>query len=300
VPELPDVSLYVERLIALFQGEPLQGLRVKSPFVVRSYDPPINDAVGRRFQTSFRVGKRIVLVFDPELYLVIHLMIAGRFHLKKPGAALGKIGLLSFDFPQHALLLTEASSKKRASLHVFRSRAEVDDLHRGGVDPLKATRAQFARALRLENRTLKRALTDPRLIDGVGNAYSDEILFRAQLSPLKRTFDLDDEEAQRLHVAARSVLKEWVERLRAQVGQGFPEQVTAFHAEMCVHGKYGVPCQVCGAKVQRIVYAENECNYCPTCQTGGRLLADRALSRLLRDDWPKTLEELEERKAGAR
>ncbi len=292
--------MYVERLSALFQGERLEAVRVKSPFVVRTYDPPLSDAVGRRLSSTFRVGKRIALVFEPELYLVVHLMIAGRFHLKKPGAAPGKIGLLAFDFAEHTLLFTEASSKKRASLHVFRTRAEVDELHRGGVDPLAVEAVEFVAALRRENRTLKRALTDPRLVDGVGNAYSDEILFKAGLSPLKRTFDLTDAELERAYHASRAVLSEWVERLRAEVGAGFPEKVTAFHEQMSVHGKYKQPCRVCGTPVQHIVYAQNECNYCPTCQTGGRLLADRALSQLLRGDWPKTLEELEERKSGGR
>jgi formamidopyrimidine-DNA glycosylase len=298
VPELPDVTVYVERLGALLAGKPLTGVRVKSPFVVRSYDPPLADAVGRRLGSLFRVGKRIVFVFEPELCLVVHLMIAGRFQLKEAGAKLAKITLLSLDFPDASLLLTEASSQKRASLHVVRTQAEAWAMDRGGVEPLTASIAEISRALLAENRTLKRALTDPRIVSGIGNAYSDEILFRAQLSPMKRSGDLDEAELVRLIEAMRSVLLEWTERLREEVGQGFPEKVTAFRQEMCVHGKFKQPCRVCGSPVQRIVYAANECNYCATCQTGGRLLADRALSRLLHDDWPKTLEELEERKSG--
>jgi len=301
VPELPDLTVYVERLGALLVSKPISGVRVKSPFVVRSYDPPLSDVIGRSMSSLFLVGKRIVFVLEPELYLVIHLMISGRFQMKEAGAKLSKIGLLAFDFADASLLLTEASSKKRASLHVVRTRAEVLAMDRGGVDPLASSPAELSRALKAENRTLKRALTDPRIVSGIGNAYSDEILFRAQLSPMKRTQDLDKDETKRLTAAMKSVLVEWTRRLRAEVGQGFPEKVTAFHDQMSVHGRYKKPCTVCGSPVQRIVYAQNECNYCATCQTEGRLLADRALSRLLHDDWPKTLEELEERKnAGAR
>lgn len=301
MPELPDLTVYVERLGALFIGKPVRGVRVKSPFVVRTYDPPISDVVGRELISLFLVGKRLVFVLHPELYLVFHLMISGRFHLKEPGAALGRIGLLSLDFADTSLLFTEASSKKRASLHVVRTRAEALAMDRGGVSPLTSSKAELAQALQAENRTLKRALTDPRILSGIGNAYSDEILFRAKLSPMKRTHDLAEDELARLVAAMKSVLEEWTQRLRAEAGDGFPEKVTAFHDQMSVHGKFKQPCKVCGSPVQRIVYAQNECNYCATCQTGGKLLADRALSRLLRDDWPKTLEELEERKgAGAR
>jgi formamidopyrimidine-DNA glycosylase len=301
VPELPDVTIYVERLAAVFKGKPIRAVRVKSPFVLRTYEPPLSDIVGRSIKSTFRIGKRIGVKLDPELYLVFHLMVAGRFHLKPPGTALNKLSLLAIDFDEKSLFFTEAGTKKRASLHVFRTRKEALELGRGGVEPLAVSDAKLAAALRSENRTLKRALTDPRLVSGIGNAYSDEILFFAKLSPLKRTHDLDDEEMQRLVSAIRRVLEDWIERLRREIGEGFPEKVTAFREEMAVHGKYKVPCVVCKTPVQRIVYAENECNYCATCQTGGRLLADRALSRLLHEDWPRTLEELEERRgSGAR
>ncbi|MFT3723993.1 MAG: DNA-formamidopyrimidine glycosylase family protein [Hyphomonadaceae bacterium] len=298
VPELPDVTVYVERIQALFAGQRLQAVRVKSPFVVRSYEPPISAVAGRTLSTTFSVGKRIALQFEPELYVVVHLMIAGRFHLKQRSAALTKLGLLSFDFEGQSMWLTEASSKKRASVHVVATRAEVMAMSRGGVEPLTCGFEAFHAALAAENHTLKRTLTDPRLISGIGNAYSDEILFRAQISPMKRTRDLSEDEARRVFDATQSTLSEWVERLRDDVGEGFPEKVTAFRPEMAVHGKYKQACPVCQTPVQRIAYAENECNYCPRCQTAGRLLADRALSRLLREDWPKTLEELEERKSG--
>jgi formamidopyrimidine-DNA glycosylase len=297
MPELPDVVVYVERLVARFSGKPVESLRVKSPFVIRTFEPPASAVVGRKLQSAFRIGKRIALVFDPELYFVVHLMIAGRFHLAPRATSLGKIALLGLDFPDETLLLTEAGTKKRASVHVVATRAEALALGRGGIEPLEASLAEFARALSSENHTLKRALTDPRLFSGIGNAYSDEILFWAQLSPMKRTTDLDSASVERLYDTTRRVLTTWVERLRDDVGDGFPEKVTAFRPEMAVHGRYKQPCPVCGSPVQRIAYASNEANYCATCQTSGRLLADRALSRLLRGDWPKTLEELEEAKA---
>ena len=297
MPELPDVVVYVERLVARFGGQPVENLRVKSPFVIRTFEPPAPAVVGRKLESAFRVGKRIALVFDPELYFVVHLMIAGRFHLAPRGAALGKIALLGLDFPEETLLLTEAGTKKRASVHAVATRAEALALGRGGIEPLEATLDEFARALQTENHTVKRALTDPRLFSGIGNAYSDEILFWSQLSPMKRTLDLDAASIERLYDTTRRVLTTWVERLRADAGDAFPEKVTAFRPEMAVHGRYKQPCPVCASPVQRIAYASNEANYCATCQTGGRLLADRALSRLLRGDWPKTLEELEEAKA---
>ncbi|MDQ2645587.1 MAG: formamidopyrimidine-DNA glycosylase [Myxococcota bacterium] len=297
MPELPDVVVYVERLVARFGGQPVENLRVKSPFVIRTFDPPASAVVGRKLASAFRVGKRIALVFEPELYFVVHLMIAGRFHLAPRGKALGKIALLGFDFPEETLLLTEAGTKKRASVHVVATREEALALGRGGIEPLEATLDEFAGALESENHTLKRALTDPRLFSGIGNAYSDEILFWSQLSPMKRTIDLDPETIERLYDTTRRVLTTWVERLRVDAGDGFPEKVTAFRPEMAVHGRYKQPCPVCASPVQRIAYASNEANYCATCQTGGRLLADRALSRLLHGDWPKTLEELEESKA---
>ena len=246
-----------------------------------------------------RIGKRLVLSLEGDLHLVIHLMIAGRLRWKKAGAPVPKkVGLAGFDFAHGTLLFTEASPKKRASLYLVRGGAALADFARGGVDLLTATTAEVIAALRAENHTIKRALTDPTVIDGVGNAYSDEILHRARMSPFRQTRVLGDDDLARLHRAAIEVLTEWIDRLRAEVGDGFPDQVTAFRPEMAVHGKYGQPCPVCGAKVQRIRYADNEANYCATCQTAGRLLADRGLSRLLKDNWPKTLEELEERKRG--
>lgn len=296
MPELPDVLVYVERLAALTRGQKLERVRVASPFVVRTFDPPLRELEGLAVRGVERIGKRIVLGFERELFLVIHLMISGRLRWRERGATLQKkVGLLALDFPDGTLLFTEASTKKRASVHVVRGRAALEPFDRGGVEPLDASREEFAAALRRENRTLKRALTDPRLVSGVGNAYSDEILFHARLSPVRLTSQLDDAELARLYSATRATLEDWIERTRAEVGDGFPEKVSAFRAGMAVHGRYGEPCPVCATKVQRIRFAENEVNYCPRCQTGGKLLADRGLSRLLKGAWPKSIDELEER-----
>jgi formamidopyrimidine-DNA glycosylase len=301
MPELPDVTVYVESLAARITGRPLERVRLASPFLLRTVDPPLAGLHGRRVTGVSRLGKRIVIALEGEYYLVLHLMVAGRLRWKEPGAKIpGKLGLAAFDFPGGTLLLTEAGTKKRASLHAVRGAATLAEHDPGGLEPLSAGAQEFRAALRRENRTLKRALTDPRLFSGIGNAYSDEILHRARLSPLQLTSKLGDEEAERLRYATRAVLSEWTERLRRQAGTGFPEHVTAFHPEMAVHGKYGHPCPVCGAPVQRIVYADNEANYCAPCQTGGKLLADRALSRLMHEDWPRTLEELETLKTGGR
>ncbi len=297
MPELPDITVYVERLAAFTTGRVLDKLRLASPFVLRSVDPPVRELEGRKVTGTGRIGKRIVLSFEGDLHCVIHLMIAGRLRWQKRGAAIPKKrGLAAFDFPHGTLLFTEASPKKRASITLVRGRAALAEIDRGGIDLMTRPTAEVAAALRAENHTIKRALTDPTVIDGVGNAYSDEILHRARMSPFRQTRQMDDDEIARLHAAAREVLTEWIERTRAEVGDGFPDEVTAFRPEMAVHGKFDQPCPVCGTPVQRIRYADNEANYCPTCQTGGKLLADRSLSRLLKDNWPRTLEELEERK----
>lgn len=294
MPELPDVDLYVERIDALFGRQALTSLRLASPFVLRSVGVPPTALAGCKLLSVERLGKRIVLGFEGDRFAVVHLMIAGRFHLKKPGAPIPKrLGLLAFDFPSHALMLTEVSTQKRASLHLVEGRESLVAFDRGGLEPFAATPALLKARLTTENRTLKRALTDPSFVSGVGNAYSDEILHRAGLSPVARTQSLSESAWQKLHTAMVSVLREWKERLRAEVGTGFPEKVTAFHDEMAVHGKFGKPCPVCETAVQRIRYAANELNYCPRCQTQGKLLADRSLSRLLKGDWPKTIEELE-------
>jgi formamidopyrimidine-DNA glycosylase len=300
MPELPQVAIYVERLDALINGHRLERVRLTSPFVLRSTAPPIDEVAGKRVVGIRRLGKRILLIMEDELFLVIHLMIAGRLRWRKPGAPMpGRAGLAAFDFAHGTLLFTEASAKKRASLHLVRGETDVAAFDRGGLEVLEASAAEFDRALRQENHTLKRALTDPRILSGIGNAFSDEILHRAQISPFKQTHQLDAKECDRLYHATTDVLAEWIARLRREVGDGFPEKVTAFHAAMAVHGKYRQPCPRCGAPIQRIVYGENEANYCAICQTGGRLLADRALSRLLKSNWPKTLEELEERKSSS-
>ena len=296
MPELPDVVVYLEALERRILGRALVAVRLLSPFVLRTVEPPVAALYGRRVLQLRRMGKRIVLGFEDDLFLVIHLMIAGRLRWGQPGAkAPGKIGLAAFDFDGGTLLLTEAGSKRRASLHVVAGNAALAEFQRGGLEPLEVSEAEFAARLRLESHTLKRGLTDPRLFSGIGNAYSDEILHRARLSPLKLTGRLTDEETARLYVATRAVLTEWTERLRRESGDGFPEKVTAFREGMAVHGRFGQPCPACGTRVQRIRYAENETNYCPSCQTEGRLLADRGLSRLLKEDWPRSLDELDER-----
>ena len=292
------MSAYLVALEPRVVGRRLESVRVGSPFLVRSFDPPIAEAKGRRVVGLSRIGKRIVFGLEGDLFLVLHLMIAGRLHWRSLGARVaGRNQLAALDFEGGgSLLLTEASSKKRASLHLVRGAGALADFDRGGIEPLEAGPPAFRNALTRENHTIKRALTDPRLFSGIGNAYSDEILHRARLSPMKLTSRLSEEEIGRLYDSTRAVLSEWTERFVADARRAFPEKVTAFREGMAVHGRYGKPCPVCATPVQRIVYAENEANYCPTCQTGGKLLADRALSQLLRSDWPKTLEELEERK----
>jgi formamidopyrimidine-DNA glycosylase len=299
VPELPDLVVYIERLEPRILGQPLERVRLASPFLLRTADPPIHAAEGQPVVGVRRVGKRIAVALGEALFLVFHLMIAGRLHWKdQPGARIpGKVGLAAFDFPTGTLLLTEAGTKRRAALHLVRGEHWLAALDPGGLEVLDAPPAAFRAALLRENHMLKRALTDPRLFSGIGNAYSDEVLHKARLSPVKLTRTLTDEEVDRLRKAAQSVLREWIARLRTESGDRFPEKVTAFRAGFAVHGRYRRPCPDCGAPVQRIVWAENECHYCPRCQTGGRLLADRALSRLLKSDWPRTLEELEQRRA---
>jgi formamidopyrimidine-DNA glycosylase len=296
VPELPDIVVYIEALQRLVEGSRLAGIRVVSPAVMRTYDPPYDAAVGRTVEAIHRVGKRIVFQFGPdEVYLVMHLMVAGRLRWESPGKPVPrKVGLAALDFEEGSLILTEQGTHKRAGIWMAKDWDGVRSLDRGGIEPLAATPDEFAAALRAENRTLKRALTDPGIFSGIGNAYSDEILWEARLSPVKRTPQLSDEELKRLHVAVVASLDQWTQRLRDEVGDGWPNKVTAFREDMAVHGKFGEPCPRCGAKVQRIVYASNETNYCANCQTEGKLLADRSLSRLLKDDWPKTLEELED------
>jgi formamidopyrimidine-DNA glycosylase len=306
VPELPDVVAYVEALAARIRGATLERVRLASPFLLRSVEPPLASAAGRRVLGLRRLGKRIVIDLEGELFLVLHLMIAGRLHWKPAGAKPpGRIGLAALDFSTGTLVLTEAGTKKRAAMYLVRGEAALAGHDPGGLELLDCDLAAFRAAITRENHTLKRALTDPAILSGIGNAYSDEILYRARLSPVKQTRQLTDAETARLFEATRGTLAEWCARLRREAGGGFPEGVTAFHEGMAVHGRYGEPCPDCGAPVQRIVYAETETNYCARCQTGGRLLADRSLSRLLHADWPPTLEELEERRrvsatAGAR
>ena len=297
MPELPDVTVYREALDRKVVGKRLDRIRTLNPFVLRSFDPPLDSVAVQVVRGTRRIGKRLVLAFDGELFLVIHLMIAGRL-VWKPGAAkTTKNAIAAFDFEHGTLFFTEAGTRKRASLTLVRGEAALKALDPGGLEPLTATLDQFTAALARENHTVKRSLTDPHLFSGIGNAYSDEILHAARLSPLKQTKQLTAGEIARLHEATRVTLASWTDILRAEAGDKFPEKVTAFRAGMAVHGRYKQPCPVCGSPVQRIVYAENECNYCARCQTGGKLLADRSLSRLLKDDWPRTIEELEERGA---
>ncbi|OFW61655.1 MAG: formamidopyrimidine-DNA glycosylase [Actinobacteria bacterium RBG_16_64_13] len=315
MPEIPDIEAYIEALRLRVLGEPLLGTRLSSPFLLRTVEPPLAAVAGGRVAGVERLGKRIVFEVvpveagartggagEPETSepsrpedpycLALHLMIAGRLHWKAAGAGIPKgSGLVAFDFPSGSLILTEAGKKRRASLHLVRGSAALHALDPGGIEILASSLEEFAAALRRENHTLKRALTDPRILSGIGNAYSDEILHRACLSPLKLSYALDSAELGRLYKAAREVLQEWTERLRAEARERFPEKVTAFRSEMAVHGRFGASCPVCGSAVERIVYSDNECDYCPGCQTGGRILADRSLSRLLKDDWPRSMEE---------
>jgi len=294
MPELPEITVYVDALRRRMLDRSIERVRIVSPSLLRTFDPPASALEGRTVRDVRRMGKRIVWHCDDDLFVVIHLMLTGRFQWKQRGAAVPrKLGHAAFDLADGTLLLTEAGPKKRASLHVVRGEPAVHAMDRGGIEPLEASLAQFRDALHQENRTLKRALTDPRVFSGIGNAHSDEILLLARLSPARLTRQLDDSEIARLHDAVQSSLREWIEILRAETGDAFPGKITAFHARMAVHGRYGQPCPHCGSPIQRIVYAQNETNYCARCQTGGRLLADRAFSRLLREDWPRTIEELE-------
>lgn len=294
MPELPDIVVYLEALRARVLGTELTGVRIKSPSVLRTFDPPYDAAVGKTVRGVRRVGKRVVFEFDDDLFVVIHLMIAGRLRWRAQGASIPKkVGLAGFDFDSGTLILTEQGTHKRAGVWVVKGSEALGELDRGGIEPLEMTPDEMSAALTRENRTIKRALTDPRLFSGIGNAYSDEILWRAQMAPTVRTRSMSSHDVARLHAAVQESLTEWVERLRSEVGDGWPEKVTAFRPDMAVHGRYGEPCPRCGSPVQRIVYASNETNYCATCQTGGKLLADRSLSRLLKDDWPKTVDELE-------
>ena len=295
MPELPEITAYLEGLERTILGRPLERARIPSPSLLRTYEPPLSAAEGKRVQALRRIGKRIVWEMEDDLFLVFHLMITGRFRWTKRGAAVPKKRAHgAFDFPDGTLLLTEQATHKRASLHVLRGEDALMELDPGGLEVLEAGLADFAAALRSESRTLKRALTDPRVFSGIGNAHSDEILLFAGLSPLQLTRNLSDDEVARLYDVTRRSLVEWTERLRTEFGDRFPEKITAFHPAMAAHGRYGEPCPVCGSPIQRIRYADRETNYCATCQTGGKVLADRGMSRLLGDDWPRTLEELEE------
>jgi formamidopyrimidine-DNA glycosylase len=293
MPELPEIALYLHALEQRILHRRLEKVRIASISLLKTFDPPVSEIEGRTVQRLRRLGKRIVMDFDDDLHAIFHLMIAGRFQWKARGTPIPKkLGHAAFDFGDGTLLLTEAGTKKRASLHIVQGEAAVQAQSRGGVEPLEISEQEFAQALRRENRTLKRALTDPRIFSGIGNAHSDEILFDAQLSPTQLSRNLDDHEVHRLYECARASLQQWIEILIAEAGPDFPEKVTAFHPRMKVHGRFGQPCPRCGAPIQRIVFASNETNYCAQCQTGGRLLADRALSRLLKEDWPRSLDEL--------
>ena len=303
VPELPDIVVYIEALTQRIAGQTLERIRLGNPFIIRTIEPSPREFEGRAVAGLRRMGKRIVFAFDEDYFMVVHLMIAGRFRWSDrsgaPARIPGRIGLAAFDFPTGTLLLTEAGSKRQASIHLVRGAAALADFERGGLEVLDTDLASFAERLTRDNHTVKRALTDPHIFSGIGNAYSDEILHAAKLSPMKQTRTFTDADISRLFDATVRTLESWIERTRDEVGARFPEKVTAFRDGMAVHGRYGKPCPVCGSPVQRIVYAANECNYCATCQTGGKLLSDRALSRLLREDWPRTLEELEKRKGNA-
>jgi formamidopyrimidine-DNA glycosylase len=294
MPELPDISAYLTALQPRIVGQPLEQIRIASPFLLRTVQPSIKDAEGRTVRHLRRIGKRIAIGLDGDLWLVLHLMIAGRLHWRDRAAMLdGRRNLAAFDFPNGSLVLTEAGAKHRASLHIVSGEEALESLDPGGIDVLSSTLDSFRTALTAENRTLKRALTDPRILSGIGNAYSDEILHAAELSPIKQTQKLTPDEWQRLFSATHSTLTRWIDDLRAEAEKKFPEKVTAFRQEMAVHGRYGQPCPRCGEKIQRIRYADNETNYCARCQTAGKVLADRSLSRLLGSDWPRTLDELE-------
>ncbi|MEO5896407.1 MAG: DNA-formamidopyrimidine glycosylase family protein [Vicinamibacterales bacterium] len=297
MPELPDLVIYLEALTSRVVGQPLERIRIGNPFVIRTIEPPPQEFDGRRVAALRRMGKRIVFVFDDDFFMVVHLMIAGRLKWRQGGAAIpGKVGMAAFDFPTGTLVFTEQGSKRQASIHLVRGTAGLAQFERGGLEVLDADLPAFAERLTAENHTLKRALTDPTIFSGIGNAYSDEILHAAKLSPMKQTRQLSDAEISALLEATQRTLETWIERTRDECGDAFPEKVTAFREGMAAHGRFGKPCPVCGAPIQRIVYAHNECNYCANCQTEGRLLSDRALARLLRQDWPKTLDEMESRK----
>lgn len=297
MPELPDIVLYLHALRPRVVGRRVEGVRLASPFLLRSIDPPLSAIEGRTIAALHRLGKRVVFEAEGELFLIFHLMIAGRFRWKERGTRIpGKVGLLALDFEHGTLILTEAGTKRQASLYVVAGRAALEEHNPGGLEVTDASLAEFGDALTRENHTVKRALTDPHVFSGIGNAYSDEILHAARMSPFKQTRTLSDDEVRRLYEATRVTLAQWVARLQKETGDAFPEKVTAFREGMAVHGRYNQPCPECGTPVQRVVYAANEANYCPTCQTGGRLLADRSLSRLMKEDWPRTLEELEKKK----